>query len=404
MQKTGIIFKNNFQKEKIKKNKLYSNINKIILELQREIKNKRNLLNILSKDFQFNFRYSQLKNYKKYKTIAILGMGGSILGTEAIHNFFFDKIKKDIYFFNDINEKKIVNFKKNKNLSKVLFIIVSKSGNTIETLSNTFSLNILKNNAKNIIIITEKKNNHLFNLAKKFNLFFIEHKSFIGGRFSVLSEVGIIPAYLMGVNISKLRSNLYNIFNKLNRKLLVSSSLKISKFLNSKKLNSIIFLNYSPELEKFLFWLQQLIAESLGKKNKGFLPVISNAPKDHHSLLQLYLDGPKDKIFYIFSSNSKSDVKIKLNEKNKKKNFLNHKSLKVVKNSQKQALIKVLEEKKIPFRVFKVNKINEENLGKLFAYFILEIIIVGKLSRINPFDQPAVEKVKVYTRRLLSRN
>ena len=404
MQKNGIIFKNNFKKEKIKKNKLHNNINKIILELQREIKNKRNLLNILSKDFQFSFKDSQLKNYKKYKTIAIIGMGGSILGTEAIHNFFSDKIKKDIYFFNNINEKKILNFKKKKNLSKVLFIIASKSGNTIETLSNTFSLNILKKNAKNIIIITEKKNNHLFNLAKKFNLFFIEHKSFIGGRFSVLSEVGIIPAYLMGVNILKLRSNLFNIFNKLNRRLLENSSLKISKFLNSKKLNNIIFLNYSPELEKFLFWLQQLIAESLGKKNKGFLPVISNVPKDHHSLLQLYLDGPKDKIFYIFSSNIKSDVKIKLQEKNNKRNFLNHKSLKVVKNSQKQALIKVLTEKKIPFRVFKINKINEENLGKLFAYFILETIIIGKLSRINPFDQPAVEKVKVYTRRLLSRN
>ena len=404
MQKNGKIFKNNFKKEKIKKNKLQKNINKIILELQREIKNKRNLLNILSKDFQFSFKDSQLKNYKKYKTIAIIGMGGSILGTEAIHNFFSDKIKKDIYFFNNINEKKILNFKKKKNLSKVLFIIASKSGNTIETLSNTFSLNILKKNAKNIIIITEKKNNHLFNLAKKFNLFFIEHKSFIGGRFSVLSEVGIIPAYLMGVNILKLRSNLFNIFNKLNRRLLENSSLKISKFLNSKKLNNIIFLNYSPELEKFLFWLQQLIAESLGKKNKGFLPVISNVPKDHHSLLQLYLDGPKDKIFYIFSSNIKSDVKIKLQEKNNKRNFLNHKSLKVVKNSQKQALIKVLTEKKIPFRVFKINKINEENLGKLFAYFILETIIIGKLSRINPFDQPAVEKVKVYTRRLLSRN
>ena len=118
MQKNGIIFKNNFKKEKIKKNKLHNNINKIILELQREIKNKRNLLNILSKDFQFSFKDSQLKNYKKYKTIAIIGMGGSILGTEAIHNFFSDKIKKDIYFFNNINEKKILNFKKKKNLQK----------------------------------------------------------------------------------------------------------------------------------------------------------------------------------------------------------------------------------------------------------------------------------------------
>ena len=80
-------------------------------------------------------------------------------------------------------------------------------------------------------------------------------------------------------------------------------------FINSKKINNLIFLNYSPELEKFLFWCQQLIAESLRKKNKGFLPCISNAPKDHHSLLQLYLDGPKDKLFHIFSFEEKSKEK-----------------------------------------------------------------------------------------------
>ena len=81
--------------------------------------------------------------------------------------------------------------------------------------------------------------------------------------------------------------------------------IKFANLLNSKKFNNLIFLNYAPELEKFLYWCQQLIAESLGKKNKGFLPIISNVPKDHHSLLQLYLDGPKDKIFYIFSYEKK---------------------------------------------------------------------------------------------------
>ena len=91
-----------------------------------------------------------------------------------------------------------------------LFLIVSKSGNTIETLSNLFILKILKKNAKNVII-SQKKNSILFNLSKKFNLFFIEHKSYIGGRYSVLSEVGMVPAYLMGLNIFKLRKNLKNI-------------------------------------------------------------------------------------------------------------------------------------------------------------------------------------------------
>ena len=164
-----------------------------------------------------------------------------------------------------------------------------------------FSLNIIKKNKKNIIIISEKKDNFLFLVARKFNLFFVEHKNYIGGRYSVLSEVGLLPAYIMGLNIYKFRTQILECLKEKNKSFLKESTIKLASLINSKKFNNLIFLNYSPELEKFLFWSQQLIAESLGKKNKGFLPVISNAPKDHHSLLQLYLDGPKDKLFNIFS-------------------------------------------------------------------------------------------------------
>jgi len=323
------------------------------------------------------------------------------LGAEAIYNFFQKKIKKKFYFFNDINETKILDFINNEKLSDVLFIVISKSGNTIETLANTFSLDIIKKNSKNIIIVSEKSNNYLFNLSKRLNLFFIEHKKFIGGRYSVLSETGIIPSYFMGINIKKLRSNLLEVLNIKNRLFLKNSFTYLTNIFNSKKYNSLILLNYSPELEKFLFWCQQLIAESLGKKNKGFLPVISNAPKDHHSLLQLYLDGPKDKIFYIFSSKKQHSIKIKFN-KNLQKNYLDKKSLSSIKDAQRQALKKVLYKKKIPFREFKIKKIDEKTLGQLFTYFILETVSVGNLCKINPFDQPAVEEVKVNTKKLLN--
>ena len=105
----------------------------------------------------------------------------------------------------------------------------------------------------------------------------------------------------MGLDIKKLRSNLTRYLNTREKVLLKKLSLKLTNLLLNKKYSNIIFLNYSPRLEKFLFWAQQLLAESLGKKGLGFLPVVSNAPKDHHSLLQLYLDGPKNKFFYIFS-------------------------------------------------------------------------------------------------------
>ena len=130
-------------------------------------------------------------------------MGGSILGSEAIYCFLKSKINKQVYFFDDIDFERNIKIKKNIDLKKTLFLIISKSGNTIETISNLISLEILKKNKKNIIIISERKNNYLFNLSKKLNLFYIEHKKIIGGRYSVLSEVGIVPAYLMGLNINK---------------------------------------------------------------------------------------------------------------------------------------------------------------------------------------------------------
>ncbi len=396
-------YKNNIQSQNLNDRllkKQEKSFEKIFLDIKNDIQNEKKTLNVLNKTFKYNFKTRELDKFKRFNSIAIIGMGGSILGAEAIYNLFQEKIKKKVYFFNDLDEDKIVNFKKNAQILKTLFIIISKSGNTIETLSNTFAFNIIKKNSKNIILISEKKNNSLYLLSKKYNLFFIEHNKYIGGRYSVLSEVGIIPAYLMGVNILKLRSKILEYLDNRNKSFLKTNVLKISNLMSSKKFNSLILLNYCPKLEKFLYWFQQLLAESLGKKNKGLLPLISNAPKDHHSLLQLYLDGPKDKFFNIFSLEKKSNIKVNINNKSIN-TFLNKKKINTIKDAQKKALIKTLIKKNIPYREFRFKKINEENVGKLFSLFIIETIIIGKLLKINPFDQPAVEQVKIYTKKYL---
>ena len=121
-------------------------------------------------------------------------------------------------------------------------MVISKSGNTVETLSNLFSLNILKKNSKNIIVISEKKKNILFDLSQKYSLFYIEHKKNIGGRYSVLSEVGLIPAYFMGINISRLRSNIKKFLRGKDRLFLKDSTSKLASLLKSKKDNNIDFL------------------------------------------------------------------------------------------------------------------------------------------------------------------
>ena len=263
-------------------------------------------------------------------------------------------------------------------------------------------LNILKVNAKNIIIISERKKNILNIISKKYNLPLIEHKDFLSGRYSVLSEVGIVPSYLMGINVLKLRSNLKKYFIDKEKIFLQKSCIALSEVINKRKLKNLIFINYSPKLEKFLFWVQQLIAESLGKKGKGLLPIISNAPKDHHSLLQLYFDGPKDKIFYIFSEKKNLSNKLNMKKIIDQVNYLHNKNIDQIKEAQKNAFRKSLLKNKIPFREFGINSIDEQTLGELFSYFMLETSIVGKLAKINPFNQPAVEQVKVFTKKLLS--
>ena len=382
-------------------NNISSKFEKLFKEIRNNLKYKKNNFHILSKNFEINFSNKDLKKMSNFKSLAILGMGGSILGTEAIYQFLEKKIKKKVVFFNDLNEEKIVNFKKTNKFNKVLFVVVSKSGNTLETLSNFIALNIIKKHSKNIIIISEKKNNILRSLVKSYNLFYIEHKDYVGGRYSVLSEVGLVPAYLMGLDIKKLRSNLTRYLNTREKVLLKKLSLKLTNLLLNKKYSNIIFLNYSPRLEKFLFWAQQLLAESLGKKGLGFLPVVSNAPKDHHSLLQLYLDGPKNKFFYIFSCVEKPQKLINSKKLLNELKYLDKKSVNKVKNSQRDALIKTFKKNKIQYEEFIIKKIDEKTIGELFSLFILKTAIVGKLSNINPFDQPAVEQVKIFTKQIL---
>ena len=345
-------------------------------------------------DLKFDARY---KYFKKFRTIVVIGMGGSILGTKAIYSFLRHKIKKKLIFLDNLDETYLKQIKKNQNLSRSLFLIISKSGKTYETILNMYFLkNLLKR--ENTIILSENTDNFLRKVAIKNKFFFANHNKFIGGRYSVLSNVGMLPAYLMNLKIENFKKNFRKLIN--NKKFLFKSLSLIKKF-KLKKTKTLVFFNYIPELNDFLFWVQQLFAESLGKNGKGFIPVISNAPKDHHSLLQLYLDGPKDKVFYVFSSEKKISIKTKSTFFDKEMHYLNKKKYSTIINSQKNAFITALKLKKIPFREIKIKKFDEETLGKLFSSFIIETIFLGKIMKINPFDQPAVEQVKILTKKFL---
>ena len=402
--KTNIVIKNNItgsfsnKKRRRKNNLIVSyNLNKIFTNIEK----KKDTFHLLSKEFKFGFKKNFLKRYKKFNKIVVVGMGGSILGTKAIYCFLQHKIKKDFLFLDNLNENKIRELIYKEKLNNALFIIVSKSGNTIETLTNINLIKKVKLNSSNTIIIVENSKNSIRDLFSKMKVPIIEHKKYIGGRYSALSEVGMIPAHFMGLKIDNFRKNLLDYFKTKKKKLLAQSVSEISEMYLSKKINSIVFFNYSPQLSDFVYWCQQLVAESLGKKGKGLLPIVSIGPKDNHSLLQLYLDGPRDKIFYVLSSKNLYNFKVCGNYLDKKFKFLKNKKLNKIVLSQKNAFIKTLKKKNIPFREIHVNNFSEESIGELFSYFMIETVMIAKLISVNPFNQPAVEEVKSLTKKLL---
>ena len=359
------------------------------------------LLESYEKDYEFDFSNKMVKKFSKYKNIIIIGMGGSVLGTKSIYSFFKKKIKKKVFFFDNLDSDLNSKFKKIKNLKNSCFIVVSKSGETIETIINLgsiFSKNLLKNK---LIIIAQLTDSTLMHIANKYNAEIIEHKDFISGRYSVLSEPGMFPAALMGLNLIKFK----NIKKLTKNKNFVSALIQNVAYiysLNLKKINNSVILNYDSSLNDLGYWYQQLVAESLGKKGKGINPILSFGPKDQHSLLQLYLDGPKDKFFTFFNSSSNEDkLKISQDIIPNSMSFLKNKNLKFIINAQSNAVKNVFKLKKIPFRQFTFSKKNEEELGEIFTFFVLETILLSRLMNLNPFDQPAVEQVKIQTKKSL---
>ncbi len=379
----------NFKNEK-KQNLINKKLKKIEID---KFTDKYPVLKSFSKKYKYSYKTKDIKKLKKFQNYNLLGMGGSILGSEAIYQFLNKKIKKKFTFINNLNSQ--LNLKK-----KGLNIIISKSGDTLETISNFHVLQKYKLAKKNIFI-TEKKDSYLKILANKLKDEVFEHRNYIGGRYSILSEVGMLPAELMGLNPMKFKRFDDLIKNKNFLKNLVLN-VDYTVQLIKRGYNNSVILNYDETADNLFKWYQQLIAESLGKKHKGLFPIVSTMPKDNHSLLQLYLDGPKKNFFTFFETHDKfSDTlsgKFVLNQKK----YLRSKSLSKIKSAQKIATQKIFKLKRIPFRSFEILKKDESSMGELFCFFVLETILLGNALKVNPFDQPSVELIKVQTKKILN--
>jgi glucose-6-phosphate isomerase len=377
-----------------------NNLRKCSEILKNLLNNKENFFfNTLSKEFQKSVFLKKIVLKKKlHKNILIVGMGGSVLGAKMLSSFFgFDK---NYYFLDSLNNSTVNDFIK-KDLSKFSIFIISKSGKTLETLTNC---NIILNNlkkrkkdiSKNFIIISEK-NTILFNFARKNNILFYEHNINLSGRYSVLSEAGLL---MFNLDYKKIIQGVNSVLKKDLKKNLINNAAILLTLITKSKIDTHVSLVYSNNLLNYAYWHQQLLAESIGKKGKDFTPIISECPKDHHSIMQLYLDGKRNKFFtFLKTINNKIEQPIKdyFDQKSKRSSLTN------IVDAQFNATINVFKKNLIPFRVILIDQKKPiQSFISLLVYSMLETAILCKALDLNPFDQPAVEAIKKETYSLLS--
>ena len=352
----------------------------------------------------FNNSIYLFQKLRDFENIIILATGGSSLGGKSFASL---NNENKLIFIESIDPETISCQLKNVNFQKTAFLVISKSGETIETICQTLIIiNILQElNLKpvnHLFFISNSTENTIAKIAKEIGSKIHHHPS-ISGRYSCFSIVGLVPALIAGLDIKKIHQG---------------AELAISEFINDEdiknacfnqlKLYNIgfrnsVFMPYIDNLKNFNDWYRQICAESLGKNNFGITPINSMGTIDQHSQLQLYLDGPNDKFFtFIIADNYKKDFIIKGTNQNKTI-FDNYKISEILKIEFK-ATIATLKNHNLPIRIFEIENLNEESLGKIMMQMMLEIILIAKVQGFSPFDQPAIEMRKVLAKEFLKNN
>ncbi|MDC0192095.1 hypothetical protein OAJ89_02120 [Alphaproteobacteria bacterium] len=405
-----MVLKNKFYNIDFNKNiNITDNNNNLISKIDETIKNFSGL-KILN-DEKLLEESINTANYfsKNKKHFLVFGTGGSNLGAKAI----IDGLQKNnitIDFFDNIDPVRFQNKINNLDLTKLGFIIISKSGSTPETLSQYLSLieifdqknmkDLLFNNS---LIITEDKASPLTNIANKNNIHMINHSKDIGGRYSIFSNVGMIPAVIAGLNVKAIHAGALEQIKNSNSEDFIKIA-RFFKFQNIiKDLSSSVVMTYSDSLLYFGKWYLQLWAESIGKDQKGITPIHSVGTTDQHSQLQLYLDGPRDK-FFTFITTDHADKGFKLNNEIIKENnidYLFDKKMGDLMEAEQRATVDTFVQNKIPCREIYLSIIDEYSIGKLLAFSIQETIATCLYFEVNPFNQPAVEQGKILTKKYL---
>ncbi len=344
-----------------------------------------------------------------FKKLYVIGIGGSSLGAKTLLSLKFqDKIE----ILENIDSYTLEHIFYNIDFENSAFLMISKSGKTIECISQTLILmkmteEKLGSNAigKHFFFLTENKDSPLTQLAKEFNAKILEHSNCIGGRFSYLSNVGLIPACIAGLNIEEIRQGaidtLEYLFND-NNNFIIEACAEQDELYNNGVTGSVV-MPYIDRLKNLTEWYRQLWAESLGKNNFGIVPIDAIGTIDQHSQLQLYMDGPRNLFFtFITKESNKNSLTIEKSYNNGF-DYLVGKNLDDIINIEAESTIEVLNRRNLPVRLIKIKELNERCLSQLMMQYMLETIIVGKMNNINPFGQPAVEERKILAHQMLEK-
>jgi glucose-6-phosphate isomerase len=350
------------------------------------------------------------------KHLYILGTGGATLCGQTICGLCDNEIlKSKITFVDNIDPKSFEFIKNNINPSESVILVNSKSGGTLETITQfaffaeIYEETIGEDKIKDhFLVVTDadSENNIIGNIANKLSIKIIPHEK-VGGRFSIFSAVGLIPASFVGLDI---KSFLNGAKSELEKTFIAKKSYAVTgaaihnAFVDIKKINATVMMPYIDRLKNYTTWYAQIWSESLGKNDIATTPIRSLGTLDQHSQLQLYLGGKKDKFFNVmYVKDAKNDFKIKLNHYFSDENldYINNKTFSQVMNSAALATIETLAKNKSPVRVFEIDVLDEFTHGAICMHSILETVLQGLAWELNPFDQPAVEQGKHLTIKML---
>jgi len=402
----------------IKKTNFLRNIDKV-LEQKHQLENNFDSGNLACLDTNlndFDKIFQAVNDIKgKYKKLLIFGIGGSSLGAQTLcgTRFYQYSLNQDIEikFIDNIHYINFIEYLKLVDFENTMFLIVSKSGQTIETLTQmVVALNYFADQgydiSQNVIFITEDTDNPINNFAKKIKAKNLIHNPKIGGRYSCFSNVALLPAAISGFDIREFCDGADFVLNRFleadsENDVVQGAALLLST--EDAGIKSNVIIPYLQRLYYLPFWYAQLTAESLGKNNTGMLPIKALGSIDQHSLLQYFLEGGQDLFFNfltIDTRNQGSDIQDNL------LNFAGYEYLKGstigdVSYAQQEATIKSFIAKNKMLRRFNLDEFSDYALGALMMHFVLETIIMGYVRDINPFDQPAVEFGKKISKDIL---